>query len=66
MTSLQVVRNKFSHNISVFFIAPLVCKLWPQHKSKTTNQFKARQPFSRYATNSWPDTTLLCAKDSHC
>ena len=51
--------------ISQFFVAPLVCKLWPQHKSKTTNQFKARQYFSCYATNLRPDTTLLCANDSH-
>jgi len=27
MTSLQVVRNKISHNVSVLFVAPLVCNL---------------------------------------
>ena len=65
MTSLQVVRNKICHNVSVFFVAPLVCKLWPHDKLKTINKVKARQCFSRCTTNLQPDTTLLCANDSH-
>jgi len=46
-----MVRNKLSHDVSEFFIAPLVRKLWSKDESKTTNQFQARRRFSHYVNN---------------